>query len=169
MTDLDVSSLVNGTAALAVVFGVAFAVVQVRQTERKRREAAAFEVMRSLQGPETAKALIFLASLPEGLSPEDYEQREGFVSAMATITALYESLGAMVHRRIVPLDVVESISGGILRVVWRKVKPYAEAQRKVLGLPAHYEWLQWLAERLEENESQAKRVGAHIAYRDWRP
>lgn len=86
----DLSAMASLVTAGAVVFAISFAFLEWRQVERRRREAVAFEVMRSFQTPETARALILLASPPEGLRPEEYERREGFVSAIAVITPQYE-------------------------------------------------------------------------------
>jgi hypothetical protein len=71
----------------------------------------------------------------------------------------------------IALNVVDELLGGTVRVAWRKLRGYVEYERERAGSQKTWEWLQWLAEQLDRH-SKARTslaVGAHKAYRDWRP
>ena len=88
-----------------------------------------------------------------------------------SIACILESLGYAVFARMVPLKVVDELLGGTVRVAWRKLRGYVEYERERAGSQKNWEWFQWLAEQIDRH-SKARTsltLGAHEAYRDWRP
>jgi hypothetical protein len=71
----------------------------------------------------------------------------------------------------VPLNVVDEVLGGTVRVAWRKLHGYAEYERERSGSQKNWEWFQWLAEQIDRHSKAGTSLtlGAHEAYRDWRP
>ena len=62
-------------------------------------------------------------------------------------------------------------AGRYSRVAWRKLRGYVEYERERAGSQKNWEWFQWLAEQIDRH-SKARTsltLGAHEAYRDWRP
>ena len=72
---MSIQLALQGIETAAVLAGVIFAVVQVRQLRRDRRRAAAIELLHSFQTPVFAEALNIVYNLPDGLSREALEQR----------------------------------------------------------------------------------------------
>ena len=71
----------------------------------------------------------------------------------------------------VPLNVVDELLGGTVRVAWRKLRGYVDYERERAGSQKNWEWFQWLAEQIDRH-SKARTsltLGAHEAHRDWRP
>ncbi|HLE95910.1 MAG TPA: hypothetical protein VI997_00940 [Candidatus Thermoplasmatota archaeon] len=170
MVDLSsVADVAEIVGALTVIGAGAFAVVQIRDLRRQRTDAAAIEVVRSYQSPDFVQAVRIVWDLPDGLTGDEIAARGPETeNAVITVGSVFDSIGAMVYHRIVPLDVVEDITGGTLRVSWRKLRPYAEATRREAGMGKPYEWFQWLVERLEERYGSGGGQGAHVTHRDWR-
>jgi hypothetical protein len=83
--------------------------------------------------------------------------------------SLYDYWGIMVFYRIVPLRTLDLLVGGTVRGSWMRLREYIESERDALNMPAFGEWFQWLAERLEQYPQPEKRVGAHIAFSEWKP
>ena len=85
---------------LAVVVGVSFGLMQLRQLRHQREVQAGLELLAPLQTPESAGALLLVHDLPDDLSGEELRKRLGaqYKSAMATL-ALFESLGPIVAAR----------------------------------------------------------------------
>lgn len=93
------------------------------------------------------------------------------LEAAQSIGLILEGLGYAVFARMIPLNVVDELMGGTVRVAWRKLRRYVEYERERAGSQKTWEWFQWLAEQLDRH-SRARTslaVGAHDAYRDWRP
>src|SRR5262249_56107480 len=99
------------------------------------------------------------------------EGDQGVVQGVQSIGWILEVLGDAVFARMVPLNVVDELLGGTVRVAWRKLGGYVEYERQRAGSQKNWEWFQWLAEQIDQH-SKARTslaVGAHEAYRDWRP
>ena len=65
----------------------------------------------------------------------------------------------------------DELLGGTVRVAWRKLRGYVDYERERAGSQKNWEWFQWLAEQIDRH-SKARTsltLGAHEAYRDWRP
>ena len=58
-----------------------------------------------------------------------------------------------------------------MRITWRKLKPWAELERRRSGSQKTWEWFQWIAERIEQHGGRKTNlaVGAQEAFRDWKP
>ena len=76
------------------------------------------------------------------------------------LCAKYETVGHLVYREIMPIELVEELLGGIGVHLWRRLRPWVESMRVEQNQPLLMEWFQWLVERLEER----KRPEATPAY-----
>lgn len=155
--------------ASAVVVAVGFAVVQLRQFRAGKNREAALLMLRSFQTPEFAKALHLVYGLPDGLSKQEIEETIGgdFHLVYALMTT-WESLGILVHRGEVDIELVDDFFSGPITVSWHKLQNHVFEERAALGRDTVEEWFQWLAERFAERESDAAPVPAHIAFKDWK-
>jgi hypothetical protein len=57
-------------AAVTVIGGTVFAVLQLREFKRQRQETAALDLLRAFMGPELADAMASVTNLPDDLSAE---------------------------------------------------------------------------------------------------
>ena len=165
---MSIEIIFQAVEAITVVIALGFAVVQVRRYRREKRREAALELLHSFQTPEFAKALNIVFNLPDGLSKEEIESTVGddFHLVYALMTT-WESLGILVFRGEVDLDLVDDFFSGPITVSWRKLEKHVKGERSMLERDTIEEWFQWLAERLAERESRTPPVPAHIAYKDW--
>ena len=68
------------------------------------------------------------------------------------------------------LNVVDELLGGTVRVAWRKLRGYVEYERERAGSQKNWEWFQWLEQIDRHSKAPTSlTIGAHEAYRDWRP
>jgi len=81
----------------------------------------------------------------------------------------FESIGVMVYRRIVPLEIVNELMGGAVVFLWQKLERWTLESRAEQSRDSVYEWFQWLAERLQELPEFRTGPPAYEARRDWRP
>lgn len=152
----------------AVVIGVAFGLIQLRQLRHQRDVQAGLELLAPLQTPECAEALLLIHQLPDDLTGDELRKRLGtqFKSAMATL-ALLESLGPIVARGHVPIEMYAEFYRGPTVLCWSKFKRYIEEERQ-RGWPNLFEWLQWLAERMEERAPADGDLPAYKRYSNWK-
>jgi hypothetical protein len=167
---MDLSTFANLINAIAVTAGVIFAAVQIRQYRQRRRRDAMLELVRSFQSASFASAFRRVISLPDGATQAQVTELLGVDGEDAThiVGLTWESLGVLVFRREVTLDVVDDFFSGPISVSWRKLSRYVFEQRAMLSRETAFEWFQWLAERMMDREKQTPPVPAHIAHRDWK-
>jgi hypothetical protein len=168
---MDLSSLANLLNAIAVTIGVAFAAAQIRDYRRQRRRDAMVELVRSFQSPAFTRALRRINGLPDGASAQQI--RDGWGAdgedAVFLVGLTWESLGVLVFRREVTLDLMDDLFSGAISISWRKLQAFVEEDRRFMGRETVWEWFQWLADRMREHESSTPPTPAHVAHRDWRP
>ena len=77
---------------------------------------------------------------------------------VTALLATWESLGILVFNHEIPLQMVDDFYSGTLAQSWRKLQPYVKELREATARPTRWEWFQWLAERMEEGESDTPHV-----------
>jgi len=167
---MDLSTAANLINAIAVAAGVVFAAVQIRQYRRRRGRDAMLELVRSFQSPAFTSALRRVLSLPDGADANKIREVLGpdGEDAVYLVSLTWESLGILVLRREVTLDLVDDFFSGPILLSWQKLRVYAEEWRRALNRTTGWEWFHWLAERMMEREKLSPPVPAYIAHRNWR-
>lgn len=169
---MELQTAANVAEVLGVIIvlaGSAFAIIQLMHLRQQRRDMAAIELARSIQSPEFGQALRLLMSLPPGESADDLEERgEAYLDAAMLVSLTLESVGIMVHRGIVELDMVWDLMGGLVLGSWERLEGWASQIRAEQGRAKFDEWLQWLADRLRERDERGE-APAYRQFQDWRP
>lgn len=164
----DLGNLAQAVGAATVVGGTVFALAQFFEYKRQRQDAAIAEVMHSFIGPELSRAITRLLRMPDGVSGEQLRM-EGFETEYAGVLVCmtFETLGMLVHKRIVPFPIVNELAGGITVVMWRKLGPWLVHTREKQQQPSWAEWFEWLARQCAKWKDEER--PAYIKYADWVP
>jgi hypothetical protein len=153
-----------------VVGGLLFAAVELVHYRRQRKEAAAIELARSFQSPEFAHALGVVLALPPGLDADGLRAVGPEAEDAALLVSLtLESVGIMVHRRVVELDLVWELMGGVTLAAWERLEGWIRGVREEHGREKFDEWLEWLAGQLRRSHEAPGGPPAHIRYDGWKP
>ena len=167
---MDLVGIAEIVSAIAVVFGFGFAVSEVRRNRKARVRESALALVNSYQSPEFSNAIMLVVYLPGGLTRSELERELGAdMSLIALLMTTWESLGVLVFRREVSLDLVDDFFSGPIVLSWRKLRVLVEEMRSQDQRETYFEWFQWLAERMLDRETEAEPVPAHVQHRDWRP
>lgn len=171
MTDLEtLANLAEVFGTLTIIGGLLFAVVQIRQYRQQLRETATLELMSKFQTPEFAQAFQILRSLRQDVPSTELRTNQPEAEAAAmSVCAVYETVGVLVFRRILPFQVVEDLTGGAIVMCWRKLRKWIEEIRAETSNERVFEWFQWLAERCaDQQQRESKTLPAYQAQRDWK-
>ena len=153
---------------IAVAVGVIFAVIQIRMIERQRGEQAAVVIVHSFQSAEFNKAIRLLWSVPPETTAQELRSAPKEVEEAAVfISTTLETIGVLVHRRVVPISLVDDLMGDAIVNLWPRLKDWVETLRREQSRESVAEWFQWLVDRLSERERR-KTVGAHARYATWK-
>ncbi len=155
--------------AAAVVVGVVFGLLQLYQIRAQREVQSGVELLRSMQAPQTASTAMLIYELPDNQSRAELKARLSptDLNAVLGLAVLFESMGPLIARGHVPLDLYAEFFRGGTIICWRKLRRYTEDQRAD-GYSNLFEWFQWLAERLEGDRPFANDQPAHILFKNWR-
>ena len=149
----------------AVVIGVVFGLIQLRQL-RNQEVKEGIELLHTL--PHMAEAAITLHGLPDDLNGSELRSKLGDkFGSVIDLLAILESLGPLVARGQVPIDSFAEYYRGVTVLSWRKVRRYVSEEREV-GWTNLFEWVQWLAERMEERGALPQNAPAFERFRDWK-
>ena len=170
---MDLNTLANLAeifGAIVVVVGLLFALIEVSHFRTLRRDTAALELARSVQNPAFAHALRLVLSLPPGLSAGELRARGSqYEDAAMLVSLTLESVGIMIHRGIVSIDMVWELMGGIVLETWKRIEGWVRDTRTEHEREKFDEWIEWLVHQLEVHFDGNGDSPAHIRYRDWRP
>ena len=167
---MNAAVVLQAIATATFVAGAAFTVAQLRLSRLTREREVALEILRLLQTPDFARALRLMYDLEPGLSRAEIEARLGAdMNVVYSMMISWESLGILVYRRQLDLQLVDDFVSGSLLLSWRKLERYVKEERIARGRNTLLEWFQWLAERMLERETRTPVVPAYVAHSDWRP
>jgi hypothetical protein len=166
---LDLGSALNLISTVAIVGALIFAALQVRQANLKRTDQAAVTVIQTLQSERWTRASDLIGKLPENAKLSDIERMgPESESCLFDFGMRLETIGYMVYRRIVKLDMVDELIGGVTLMFWSRAKAWAERMRIQSGNPKYWEWCEWLADRITERRAKLGHEPAHIRHAHWR-
>jgi len=168
---VELSTVANIATALTVLTAVVFGLIEMRRARKEREERAAFVAVQAILRPAWIESMTLVQAISDGTTPSQIEADPRLFQAVQSIACILESLGYAVFARMVPLNVVDELLGGTVRVAWRKLRGYVEYERERAGSQKNWEWFQWLAEQIDRHSKARTSLarGAHEAYRDWRP
>src|SRR5207248_49560 len=151
--EVDISTLANLINAIAVTAGVIFAATQIRYyRQRRRRDDARVGPLVSESGVyERAAPLL---SLPDGADAQKIREVLGpdGEDAVYLVALTWESIGVLLFRRELTLDLIDDFFSGPIVLSWKKLRVYSDEWRRTLDRETFSEWFHWLAERMMDRE-----------------
>ena len=181
---MDLSTLANLSeivGAAIVIAGFAFGFAQLQQYRLQRRAAAAIGLADQVgsdhldrggafQNAQLARALRLVLSLPSNVDASELRERGSeYEDAAMLVSLTVESVGLMVHRRMVSLEMVWELMGGVLLRAWDRLEGWTEVIRQEQASEKFNEWMQWLAEQLERRYASLELEPVYRRYASWLP
>lgn len=165
---MDFRTLLSLLSTSAIIAGGIFAGVQLRHFNKQRARDSALQMLHSFQTPEFLNAVNIVFDLPEGLSKKEIEERLGDkMTSVLVMFGTFESLGILIFRREMDIELVEDFFSGIIILSGKKFKNYLVEVRDSSNRQTYYEWFQWLYEQCRKRESTTPAIPSYIAFRDW--
>jgi len=168
IADMTLPIILQFITTSSIFAGVVFALLQLKITNKQRARESALQMLHSFRTPEFLNAVDIVFDLPEGLSKKEIEQRLGDkITSILVLFGTFESLGILVYKRDMDIEMVEDFFSGIIILSGKKLKNYVTEMRKAGNRETYYEWYQWLHEQVEKREAKKPAVPAYVAHRDW--
>lgn len=162
---MDVPTILNVITTVAIVVGVGFGLVEVRQALRDRRDHAAVDIVRTVQTQEVRLAVERVCDLPDDADPDVIRADRDLLKAALAVDSACEMWGSMVYEGVVDHHMLDRMVGGWIRGTWSRLRRWVEAERIQNRNPNVGEWWEWLNDLLVADPDPGKALGAHISYR----
>ena len=168
MTLSELANIVEINAILAIVFGVAFGLLQLKQHRKHSRDMTILELARSFEAPEFTEAYMLVTSLDEGICDKELRSKGSeYVDAAMRVGWKFETVGMLIYHRVVPMSAMADLVGGFSLKMWSILSVWAHEMRETKNQPEFFEWYQWLVDRLRERGDLSNQP-AYLANRSWR-
>jgi hypothetical protein len=155
---VDISSISAVVAAIGVIVGVVFAVLELRNLVKIRQTDLMMRLYSSFTTKEFTEAFFKVINL-EFKDYKDFVKRYGsaFSDSPANIAwwmvwAYFEGAGHLLYRRLIDVDLAYEFLPAF--VVWEKMKPVVEGMRKQYNQPDWYEWFEYLYNEMKKREQR---------------
>jgi len=136
---------------------------------KQRSRESALQLLHSFQTPEFHEAVSILVDLQEGLSKKEIEERLGDkMTCVLVMFGTFESLGILIFRRELDIQLVEDFFSGVIILTGKKFKNYFKEVREISNRPTYYEWIQWMYEQIERRELKTPAIPSYIEFREWK-
>jgi hypothetical protein len=166
---VDLNQILSILSTVTLVGALIFAALQVRAANRARADHAALAIIDAIQSEAWTHSLGLLSHIPEGAKAEEIDALGAEVArAIEEYGLRLETVGYMVFRGFIGLEIVEEMIGGITVLMWSRIKPWAERDRAKTASPRQYEWFQWLAEQLQKDRKQRPSEPAYLRHAKWK-
>ena len=151
--------------ATAVILGIIFGLIELRQAFRNRRDLAAVDIVRTVQTQEVRQSVRQIFDLPLDADPQLIRNDPILLAAALAVDSACEMWGCMVYEGVVSHQLLDRMVGGWVRGTWVRLRSWVESERIATQNANVGEWWQWLYELLEADPDPGKKLGAHIAFK----
>lgn len=167
--DINAYTIIDILSKVAIITAGIFAAIQLVHIRKQRSRESALQLINSVQTPEFIEAMNIIYGLPINLTKNEIEAYLGDKLPKVMVMHMQlESIGILVFKKEIKLDLVSEFMRGPILLFWNSMKSYFIEVRKINNDENYGEWVQWLAERIENKESRDTTKPAHIAYKNWK-
>jgi hypothetical protein len=164
------ADVLNIASTLTLIGALVFAGLQVRVANRMRAEQAALAIVEAIQSEGWSHSLSVVIHLPDNVTAEQIDALgPQCTQAIEDYGVRIETVGYMVFRGIIAIETIEQLLGGAITLFWARVRPWVERDRNRSGSLRQFEWVQWLAEKIDERKSGRTAEPAYVQYAKWKP
>jgi hypothetical protein len=158
MTNELIALIANLALTLSFIIALIFGIVQVKITNRDRRERLTLDTLRSFETREFAELInyIVLEEVPP-TSEEWFALPANDRIRLIQFGQQMESLGLLLAEHLINIDVVDKTLGSFVVTAWNKYKTLFLDLRQKQSDPFLGEYFQWMAEQMDYRMKQNPR------------
>ena len=148
---LDIPSISALVAAVGVIVGVVFAVLQLRNLVRTRQTDLVMRLYSTFGSKEFQREWTRIWNT-EYKNYKDFLKKEKLVAPEAGL--FFEGVGVLLYRKLIDISLIDDLFSGPIKMTWEKMKPIVEDARKQLDQPQYAEWVEYLYNEMRKREQQ---------------
>jgi hypothetical protein len=145
--ELDVSSISAIIAAAGVLVGVVLTVLELRNLV-KQRQADLVTNLYSIYASEGFQKEWFIFMTEETNDYDTY--RKKYAVEIPPTALFFNEIGVLLNKKLIEINLVNSLFGGVIIRYWRRTKPLLESGRIELNQPRWGWGLEYLCNEIEK-------------------
>jgi hypothetical protein len=148
--------------------GIFLGLIQLRQYRISRKRESTLYLVKSMQTKEFVSGLWIIQGLRDGITKLQLEQEMGDkLESIIFVMSMWETIGILLFHHEITIELVDEAFSGPIIFSWQKLERYIHDFREETGRETHFEWFQWLSDRMKEREGLRSRVPAYASIGDW--
>ena len=156
---LDIPSISAIVAAVGVIVGVVFTVMELRNLVKQRQTDLVVRLYSTFIGKECLDATMeFLALQFEDYN--DYVKKYGdpvlsgnpVHKAMLIVDNFFNQVGILLHRKLIDVGLVRDVFTYRVELLWKKAEPIIQGFRREHNQPEAGKWFEYLYNEMKKRE-----------------
>ena len=153
---VDISTLSVVVAASSVVVGVALTVLELRNLVKTRQTDLVIRLYSTFGTEGFQEAYEKITTME--VKGFDDAFRKGYLPKFRTVGSFFESIGVLLHRKLVDIGLVDDLFRESVKLVWEKAKPIMYDFRKQANLPAYGRYFENLYNEMQRREQRLQQI-----------
>jgi hypothetical protein len=153
---VDLTSISAILAAIGVLVGVVFAILELRnlvKTRQTDRVVRLYSIMGSKDWLEAWDKFVNR----EMTDFYSYKKKYGFAE-LNTVLTIFEGIGVLLRRKLIDVGLVQDFFSFHVNLVWEKLKPFAEEARQIRKTPKVATNVEYLYNEMKKREQQTATI-----------
>jgi hypothetical protein len=151
---LDLSTIATLVAAVSVVVGVIFTILELRHMTRTRQTDIIMRIYDRFGSKEMVEAIYSVGQLRSETSTT-FPPKSG-LTGVIQIAIVFEGLGVLLEQDLIDIKLVDRLFGPTLDALWEPIRPLIYGMRESLKQPTFFSHFEYLHNRL--NDYRKRRV-----------
>jgi hypothetical protein len=153
---VDLTSISAMLAAIGVLVGVVFAILELRNLVKTRQTDLVIRLYSTFGSKEFQEdwAKIMTTELKDYVKVYGPEGSVESWSLLSTLAAFFEGVGVLAKRKLIDLSLVDDLLSTPILWTWEKIGPVVEDRRERLNRPQIWEWFEYLYNEMKKREQQ---------------
>jgi len=151
---LDIASISAIVAAVGVIIGVVFTVLQLRDLVRTRQTDIVNSLYSSVKSREYLEAWEKFSTRKITTDLLEYRKKYGYVE-LNMVLVILDQVGILLRRKLIDVGLVQDFFGSTVTEVWEKYKPLFEEEERRLGKPHVYQAIEYLYGEMKKRDQQS--------------
>jgi len=150
---LDIPSISSIVAAVGVLIGVVFTVLELRDLVKTRRVDLVTRLYSTFGSTEFVEAWEKIRTRESVDDFDAYKKKHG-LSEYIQVCTLFEGIGILLDRRLIDNDLADDLFGVPVRLAWERMRVLIQEDRKQTNEPGTFEWFEYLYNKMQKREQR---------------
>ncbi len=147
---MDITSISATIAAVGVIVGVVFTVMELRNFVRQRQTDLAMRLYQHFGSKEFMNSW-WQVTTAEEKDYDEYVEKYGGVDLLQ-VGVFFEGIGILLHRGLIDITMAQDLFSESIKLLWEKSESLLKEMVKQRNIPEAWQWFEYLYNELQKRE-----------------